>query len=137
MLTPRHVVLLIALPVLASTATVANGQAEERDSLWAAVRNGDAKKAKELIDKGTNVNAKNEMGVTALWIAATKRKLDVIEVLLSAGADVNARDLIWYQTPLSQAVGEGQAEMTAALIRRGPRTLMPRLSWQRLVENSR
>jgi outer membrane protein assembly factor BamB len=147
MLTPRQIVIVMALPVLALGAasaaghfascalfraprgtfclcgSTAIGQPGERDLLWAAVRDGDPKKAKELIDKGANVNAKNEIGVTALWIAAGKRNLEVVELLIRAGADVNARDLIWYETPLSQAVGDGQAEIAAALVRAGAKDI--------------
>ncbi len=50
------------------------------------------------------MNAKNEYGITALWIAASKGKTEVIEFLLSRGADPTARDGIWYQTPLSQSL---------------------------------
>ena len=63
------------------------------------------------------MNAKNEIGVTALWIAANKGKLEVIEVLLARGADPNARDGIWYQTPLSQSAA--RAENVKVLLKAG------------------
>ena len=97
---PRQSVWLAATAVLTLAAATTNAGDDARESLWAAVRNGDAKAAKALLDKGADVNAKNEIGVAALWIAASKGKPEVVELLLGAGADVNARDGIWYETPV-------------------------------------
>src|SRR5437660_9982047 len=98
---PIHSLAAIVILVLGGAAMAADGA---RDALWAAVRNGDAKAVKAALAEGAEVNAKNEIGVTALWIAAQKGKREVVELLLDAGADANARDLIWYETPLSGAV---------------------------------
>jgi ankyrin repeat protein len=53
-----------------------------------------------LIDRGANVNAKNDSGSTALMYAATN--LAKTRLLVDAGADVNAKGR--YATPLSVAV---------------------------------
>jgi outer membrane protein assembly factor BamB len=74
--------------------------------LWGAVRAGDNKAIIAALDKGADVNAKNEYGITALWIAASKGKTEVIELLLARGANPSARDGIWYMTPLSQSLGK-------------------------------
>jgi len=92
---------------------------EPRAKLWEAVRGGDAKAVAAALDSGADVNAKNEIGVTALWIAAGKGKQEVIELLVKRGADVNARDGIWYQTPLSQAASGGNAGIVKLLLRSG------------------
>ena len=111
--------------LLALVASLMLGRAfardEKRDALWAAVRAGDAKAAAAALDAGADVNVKNEIGVTALWIAAGKDKFDVIELLVKRGADVNARDGIWYQTPLSSAVGGKQQAAAELLIKAGAR----------------
>ena len=75
--------------------------------LWAAVRAGDEKAIAAAIEKGADVNARNEYGITALWIAASKGKTEVIELLVARGANPNARDDIWYQTPLSHVARQG------------------------------
>ncbi|HZY86147.1 MAG TPA: PQQ-binding-like beta-propeller repeat protein [Gemmataceae bacterium] len=118
---PPSPLLLAALAGLVTAAAAAGATESARESLWAAVRNGDAKAAKALLDKGADVNATNEIGITALWIAASKGKPEVVKLLLAAGADVNARDGIWYETPLSIAVAEGGVEAVTALLRAGAR----------------
>jgi outer membrane protein assembly factor BamB len=91
-----------------------------RDALWAACRNEDPKGVKAAIEeKKADVNAANEMGITALWIAAGKKNLEVIDLLLQAGADPSCRDGIWYMTPLGQAVGGGNLEMAKKLLAAG------------------
>ncbi len=96
---------------------------EKRDALWAAVRAGDAKAVQAALDKGADVNATNEMGITALWIACSKGKMEVVELLLKAKANVNARDGIWYQTPLSTAIAGSRVELAKALITAGAKDL--------------
>jgi outer membrane protein assembly factor BamB len=101
---------------MAASASAAD---RKRDALWAAVRAGDARAVAAALDGGAHVNAKNEMGISALWIAAGKDKLDVIELLVRRGADVNARDGIWYQTPLSLSVSGKQLSAAERLIKAG------------------
>jgi outer membrane protein assembly factor BamB len=90
-----------------------------RDALWAAVRNEDPKAVKAALEKGADVNAANEIGITAIWIAGGKKNVEVVDLLLKAGADPTARDAIWYMTPLGEAVGEGNLEMTKLLLKAG------------------
>jgi outer membrane protein assembly factor BamB len=123
MLPPRPIALLAVLALAAQTATAADAKKDAREALWAAVRNGDAKAVQALFDKGTDVNAKNEIGITALWIAAGKGNSEVVKRLLGAGADVNARDGIWYETPLSQAVAGEYAKVVTALLRAGAKDI--------------
>src|SRR5580704_7018399 len=104
---------------LGGLATAADARLEKRDALWAAVRAGDIKAIKAAIDRGADVNAKNEIGVSALWVATSKGKLDVIELLVKQGADVNVRDGIWYQTPLGMSVGEKKRDASKLLIKAG------------------
>jgi outer membrane protein assembly factor BamB len=102
----RFICFAFGIIVLSASSAFAD---DRRDALWAAVRNGDLKMIESALDKGADVNAKNEIGITALWIAAGKGKLDVIELLVRRGADVSARDGIWYQTPLSQSLSDPAA----------------------------
>jgi outer membrane protein assembly factor BamB len=115
----RYARFLLAPAALIALATASHADDRARDALWAAIRSGDAKAVRMLIDKGSDVNAKNEIGIGALWVAASNGKTEVVELLVKAGADVNARDAIWYQTPLSIAVTGGQAEMVRTLLKAG------------------
>jgi ankyrin repeat protein len=121
MLPRRRNVLLAAIAVLVLLPAVAGAGDSPREALWAAVRNGDAEAAKALLEQGTDVNAKNEIGVTALWIAASKGKAEVVELLLKRGADVNARDGIWYQTPLANALRGHNLDLVKRLLEAGAR----------------
>src|SRR5262249_46253596 len=114
----RYASLTLALWLAIVTAS-AQGRDGERDALLAAGRAGDAKAVAAALDGGADVNGRNEIGVTALWIAAAKDKLDVVETLVRRGADVNARDGIWYSTPLSSAVGGKHLAAAELLIKAG------------------
>src|SRR5207248_1843646 len=57
---------LLALLILSNFALAD----AKRDALWAAVRANDVAAVKAAVEKGADVNARNEYGVTALWIAA-------------------------------------------------------------------
>src|SRR5262245_60481538 len=116
---PRSPALLTLAASLVLAVASASAADKKRDTLWAAVRAGDSKAIAAALDGGADVNAKNEIGVTALWIAAGKDKFDVIELLVKRGADVNARDGIWYVTPLSSAVGGRQLKAAELLIKAG------------------
>jgi hypothetical protein len=41
-------------------------KAEAREALWSAVRAGDKQAVASILDKGADVNARNEYGITAL-----------------------------------------------------------------------
>ena len=131
-------VALFGILLLSAAATAADPKTEARDALWAAVRAGDEKAVAAALDKGADVNAKNEYGVSAIWIACNKGKKEVIEVLLKRGADPNSRDGIWYQTPLSHSISRpdnvkllvaaGAKDIDAALVTaatRGLNTVAP------------
>ena len=113
----RDLVILCAVTAFVACATAADPKTEAREALWAAVRAGDVKAIAAALDKGAEVNAANEYGVTAIWIAASKGKTEVIELLLAKGADPTARDGIWYLTPLSQSLDK--LENVKALLKAG------------------
>ncbi|MHC4867755.1 MAG: ankyrin repeat domain-containing protein [Planctomycetota bacterium] len=73
-----------------------------RKTLDDAVRSGDLGAVQRLIRKGTDVNARNKDGETALHIAARRNREHIAELLIANGADVNAREEDGW-TPLHQA----------------------------------
>src|ERR1700733_6335458 len=119
---------LVIAALSGSLAIAADPRIEKRDALWAAVRKGDVKAVQAAIDKGADVNAKNEIGVSSLWIATSKGKFEVIELLVKRGADVNVRDGIWYQTPLSMSAPVKKIEAAQLLIKAGAKDVDGALS---------
>lgn len=92
---------------------------DKRETLWSAVRDGDLNAVRAAIDAGADVNGLNEMGISALYIAASKGKFEVTEFLVNRGADVNCRDRIWYSTPLSISTRSRKADAVKLLIQKG------------------
>lgn len=60
-------------------------------SLLVAIRDDNHETAEALLDQGADVNARNELGDTALMQAAVNANKEMVELLLRRGADVRAR----------------------------------------------
>ncbi len=61
-------------------------------ALVRAVADGDVSLLRGLLAQGTDVNSTNQAGQTALMLAAAFKRNEVVSLLLSNGADVEARD---------------------------------------------
>src|SRR5436190_691097 len=105
---------LIALVCLGGGAATA----ADRPPLVAAAKNGDRDAVRSLIKSGTNVNAAEGDGTTALHWAAYRDDLDSADALIRAGAKINvANDL--GATPLWLASLNGSAAMARRLLQAG------------------
>jgi len=83
-----------------------------------AVRDGNIEAVKQYLDAGTDVNAKDENGVTPLHQAAFYGQKEVVELLIAKGADVNAKEEDGW-TPLHFAAMEGHTKVAELLITAG------------------
>lgn len=83
----------------------------------AAIR-GDARRIKELINEGADVNVKDFAGWTALHEACNRGYYDVGKQLLAAGAEVNTKGLD-DDTPLHDASNNGHFKVVKLLLRYG------------------
>jgi ankyrin repeat protein len=81
---------------------------------------GAASTVRLLLDRGANVStaATNPMRVQALHAAAASRSVEIVTMLLEAGADPNARQHVGY-TPLMGAAAGGSSEMVDLLLQHG------------------
>lgn len=93
-----------------------------------ASKAGNVAAVRELLGKGTKVNAANENGFTALHMAAEWGKADyaaygvsaeVATVLVEAGANKEARTNWGGGTPLHVAAMNGKAEVVTVLLQAG------------------
>jgi len=93
---------------------------DENATLMAASERGDLSRVRQLLRDGAQVNQHNSAGKTPLHYAAQCKNVLVVEALIQAGADVNAKtkDNV---TPLILSVDMafGQPDIALALIRAG------------------
>jgi ankyrin repeat protein len=101
--------------LILSVALAAPGGALVAD---AAMR-GDAAAVRALLKEGSDVNAAQGDGMTALHWAAMNNDMALADVLLYAGANVRAATRINGYTPLFLAAERGYADLVARLLKAG------------------
>jgi hypothetical protein len=115
--------LLAVLAFLSLLSLLASGSLAAEDArteeLGAAARAGNVAGVARLLDAGVDANAKGRYDQTALFVAAGKGRLLVVELLLARGAAASARDTFYGATPLSWAVEGGHAEVARRLVEAG------------------
>lgn len=89
-----------------------------RNTLMDAAVEGEVDSVKVLLDKGADVNAKDNDSTTALMDAALGGYIEVVQVLLDAGADTDAKDSDG-RTAMMWAKKEGHDEIVELLKQHG------------------
>ncbi|WP_264954019.1 MULTISPECIES: ankyrin repeat domain-containing protein [unclassified Wolbachia] len=79
----------------------------------------DAKTVRLLIEKGANVNAADVGGYTALHLAVTEKRLEIVRELIKSGGNVNAEEYGSKCTPLHLACMVGKVEIVKELVEAG------------------
>lgn len=87
-------------------------------ALLLAVEAGNREVVTLLLDKGVDINAKDNGGLTALIMAASEGHSEIIALLLKRGADINAEDK-WGRIALMLASKKGHKEVVALLLDNG------------------
>jgi ankyrin repeat protein len=84
---------MVAIPfwLVSSAPSRRPDRKELNRTLLAAIRDGNHETVEELLDRGANVNARSEVGDTALMQAALNADQEMVQRLLRRGADVRAR----------------------------------------------
>jgi hypothetical protein len=77
--------------------------------------------AQSLIARGANVNATDQGGETPLMFAAREDRLEVLQALIAAGADLNRTRRVDGRTALEQAIWTGHERCADALRAAGAR----------------
>ena len=105
---------------LALVTMLAAGAAPDTPLADAAMR-GDLEAVRALLRQGTEVNAAQGDGMTALHWAAEHGNANMAKMLVYAGADPDAATRIGLHTPLHVAAEAGSAEVVRALLDGGAR----------------
>jgi len=109
---------VVAAVLVAAVWVPALGAAVDAPVADAAMA-GDAKTVRHLLQRGTDVNAAQGDGMTALHWAAMNDDLKMVEMLVYAGANVKAATRIGAYTPLFMASRAGNAAIVSALLAAG------------------
>ncbi|KAN0135083.1 Ankyrin repeat-containing domain protein [Lactarius tabidus] len=90
----------------------------ERPSLHTASKDGWLAIIQSLLDRGSDINERDNLGLTALHAASEYGKLEVAKLLIERGANVNSRSRGGL-TPLAYASRFGHLEVTRLLLDHG------------------
>jgi len=101
--------LAVAIPLQAASGSDVADAAKARDAVA----------VKALLKQGADVNAAQGDGMTALHWAATNGDAALMQMLLSAGANIRATTRLGGITPLLMASQGGHAQVVAALLAAG------------------
>jgi uncharacterized protein len=105
------------------TALLASAAGEVR--LADAAQQGDRAAVRDLLNQKEDVNKAQGDGMTALHWAASNDDLEMVQLLLSAGANVKAETRLGAITPLFMACKSGNASIVEALLKAGASASAP------------
>jgi len=98
---------------------------DAQNKLWNASKSGDSKAVLEAIDAGADVNAldtrRSRTGRRPLNWAAFYGHIEIIEILLAAGANIDGTNLSGF-TPIHHATENNEPESAAVLLKAGADT---------------
>lgn len=86
-----------------------------------AAYNGDVAQVKALLANGVNVDFRDSSGGTALHAAMFQKNMEIVELLLQHGYDINAQGASNGYTPLHDAVWADNAAAVTLLLEKGAR----------------
>ena len=85
------------------------------------VKSNDYNKTKELLEKGADINAKDERDRTLLMIAVYNNNYEISKLLIEKGADINEQDDM-KNNPFLYSGAEGQLDILKLLAKAGADT---------------
>ena len=90
---------------------------EKRPDIHQATLDGKIENVQRMVERGTDVNTRDEYGRTALHIATAENHNIDMQYLINLGADVNAQDQQG-RTPLMYAAADGLQDAAVLLVSR-------------------
>lgn len=92
----------------------------DRTRLHGPVENGDTDRVREILEKGVlEIDGRDNCGMTPLHRACEGRKVEIVELLLGAGADVNGDNTGNDTTPLHHACRGRRVDVVEVLLKAG------------------
>lgn len=115
----KYIGVAVAILTLGWLVDTSGLQAASEENLFKAVLSGDIKVVKDFIEKGENVNEKDDhFGISPLHLAAFYGRTEIVKLLLKNKADINAKDKEG-ETPLLAALAGGHAGLGELLVNKG------------------
>ena len=84
-----------------------------------ALIQGDIEQVERFLDEGTQVDARDAEGITALMYASYHGQESIVNLLIERGANINASEYVDGRTALMDSSINGQSEMVELLLNRG------------------
>ena len=112
----KQLLITIAAVVLVGCGTQPQSP---RKSLILEIEEGNTAKVIEMINEGADINARDIFQKTPLHAAARKNNTEIMELLISKGADIEATVPDFKFTPLFDAAMFGKKEAIQLLIQKG------------------
>ena len=109
---------LLSVGCVAVLLTCGAAAAGSDSRLVDAVKSGDVKAVRAVLQQGVSVSAAEPDGTTALHEAVRRENVDMVDVLLAAHADAKAANR-YNITPLSLACANGNAALIERLLKAG------------------
>jgi ankyrin repeat protein len=106
-------------------------------AFFTAVRERAGERVRALLAESPELVRARTEGGTALHLAAIANDRPLVDLLLAAGADLNARDDTYQMTPIGWANEEGHVDMVLYLFERGAEVDLHQAAAYGLVERVR
>ena len=84
-----------------------------------ALIQGDIEQVERFLDEGTQVDARDAEGITALMYASYHGQESIVNLLIERGANINASEYVDGRTALMDSSINGQSEMVELLLNHG------------------
>ncbi|XP_025831490.1 ankyrin repeat domain-containing protein 39 [Agrilus planipennis] len=104
------------VPSVASSVYQSLDELEFERGIWYAAQYGDHQRVQKLLRSGTDVDKRDAAGYTALHYAARNGFLDVCQLLIQNGADINAITKSGNATALHRACSAGKITVVKYLM---------------------